>query len=199
MGSLREARKPIKRCQRTEAQREVCGLAQRLCCGNIPRAPSKKAVEAARMGGFSYEDWASSALRRYAASGLGLSIIPTMVCYDASVTIHIQTHPLLLTIDQSSCPHCDLLYWPELCERPFPPHAQLPPARAHLSKGRASPWITVHWALLQHLSSALNSHSSLTSSPNVNTCAVSQLSTPALEVPPLTYPHAGPWQLLFHF
>lgn len=66
-----------RRCQRTEAQREdLSGLAHELGCGTSPGAPSKKAAEAASMGGLCYKDRVSSALRAPAASGFSFSIIP---------------------------------------------------------------------------------------------------------------------------
>lgn len=66
-----------RRFQRPEAQREdIPGLAQELGCGTGPGAPSKKAAEAASMGGLHCKDWLRSALREPAASGFGFSIIP---------------------------------------------------------------------------------------------------------------------------
>lgn len=178
-------------------------MAQELGCGNSPGTLSKKATDTTRMGGLGYEAWASSALRRSALSGLGSPAYHTMLWCDASVTIHIQTHTPPHTMGQSSCPQHDLLYQPEFDSWPVTlPSQPMPsssPSRPHLSKGSSLPLDHSPWTLVQHLSPAPSTHSSLTRSPKVSTCSMSQLSTPALEVPSLTYPYLRPWQLLFSF
>lgn len=79
------------------------------------------------------------------------------------------------------------------------PMPRSPPSKPRLSQRRSLSLNHRPQTLLQHLSSAPSAHSPLTRSAKANTCSVSQLSTPVLEVPPLTCPHLGPWQLLFSF
>lgn len=152
------------------------------------------------MGGLSSKvsskDWTSCALGKTFASGFGLFIPYDGVWYEASVT---SPHPNTPPATPMDCP----LAYTMTCSTSLTSASHsMPsslPSKPHLSKGGSLSLNHSPWTPLQHLSSAPSAHSSLTRSLKANTCSVSQLSTPALEVPPLTYPDLGPWQLLFSF